>query len=78
MKKIVFAVQVFGLIAMFPIIVVLEMNHIPGSSPENNYPPGVLKKTEKTSTRLPERAKDKMANEVFSIRIETFLLKKSF
>jgi len=27
MKKIVFAFQVFGLIVMFPIYVVLEMNH---------------------------------------------------
>ena len=27
MKKLVFAVQVFGIIAMFPIYVILEMNH---------------------------------------------------
>ncbi|MGZ8517227.1 MAG: hypothetical protein ACXWWD_07750 [Chitinophagaceae bacterium] len=38
MKKFVFAVQVFGIIALFPIYVILEMNHGIERLPENrNY-----------------------------------------
>lgn len=39
MKKFFFAVQVFGIIAMFPLYVILEMNHGTGALPENkNHP----------------------------------------
>lgn len=36
MKKIVFTLQVFGLVLMLPIYVTLEMNHGTGSVAENN------------------------------------------
>jgi hypothetical protein len=78
MKKIVFAVQVFGLIAMFPIVVILEMNHTAGGSSESNSPSSRIQTTEKTSIRLPENAKEEMENDEFSITLEPFLLKKSF
>ena len=36
MKKIVFAFQVFGLMVMFPLYVVVELNHGTKSMPVNN------------------------------------------
>ena len=45
MKKFFFAVQVFGIIAMFPIYVILEMNH---GLPENKNHSGAKGKPEKT------------------------------
>jgi hypothetical protein len=47
MKKIVFAVQVFGILALFLIYVVLEMNHGTGTSPENMNHPVVKERIEK-------------------------------
>lgn len=38
MKKLVFAVQVFGIIALFPIYVILEMNHGIERLPKNKLP----------------------------------------
>ena len=49
MKKFVFAVQVFGIIAMFPIYVILEMNH---GLPENKNHPFVKEKPERTIIRV--------------------------
>ena len=46
MKKFLFAVQVFGIIGMFPIYVILEMNH---GLPENKNHSGVAEKPEKTA-----------------------------
>jgi len=72
MKKTVFAAQVFGLLAIVPIIVILEMNHVPGSSTETNT--SVAKeKTERIITSLPEKQIDKMAHKTFSISFEIFL-----
>ena len=51
MKKIVFAVQVFGIIAMFPIYVILEMNHGTGRVPENKSRPVVSERMERTAIR---------------------------
>jgi hypothetical protein len=51
MKKIVFAVQVFGIIALFPIYVVFEMNHGTEKSPENMNHPVVKERIEKTIIR---------------------------
>jgi hypothetical protein len=39
MKKFAFTVQVFGLMAIIPIFVILEMNHGMGRLPENNTNP---------------------------------------
>ena len=46
MRKFVFAVQVFGIIAIFPIYVILEMNH---GLPGNKNHSGVTEKPEKTA-----------------------------
>lgn len=78
MKKIVFAVQVFGLIAMFPIVVVLEMTHGTGGSSKRNSTSGVKQKIEIISICLPEKGKDKMGNEAFPVTPETSLLIKAF
>lgn len=78
MKKIVFAAEVFGLIVMFPIVMILRMNHAAGVSNENNSPSGVMKKKEKTSIHLSEKLKDEPANESFGITQETNFLTKVF
>ncbi|MCW3089396.1 MAG: hypothetical protein JWP81_465 [Ferruginibacter sp.] len=60
MKKLLFAAQVFGLIAMFPFLVLLEMNHVKGDSSKNPYPSGVITDTEKANTRLPGKKGEKV------------------
>ena len=50
MKKLLFAVQVFGIIAMFPLYVILEMNHATGL-PENKKQSGVIETAQKTIIR---------------------------
>ncbi len=47
MKKLVFTIQVFGVIIMFPLYAVLEMNHARGKSPSNNTSSSVTRKQEK-------------------------------
>ncbi len=49
MKKLLFAVQVFGIIAMFPLYVILEMNHGTGL-PENKNQSGVIETPQKRSS----------------------------
>ena len=56
MKKLVFAVQVFGIIAMFPIYVILEMNHGTEKLFENKNHPVVKDRVEKTAIRAARRA----------------------
>ena len=51
MKKLVFAVQVFGIIAMFPIYVILEMNHGTEKLPESNNHPVAKEEVEKAAIR---------------------------
>ena len=41
MKKIIFATQVFGSIAFFPLVVVLEMNHL-NPRADKHLPPGIM------------------------------------
>lgn len=43
MKKLVFAVQMFSIIAMFPLYVIVEFNHAKKTFPENN-PSSVIEK----------------------------------
>jgi hypothetical protein len=50
MKKFAFTVQVFGLMAMLPMFVILEMNHGTGKLSVNNSHPIVKEKVEKTIT----------------------------
>jgi len=72
MKKLVFAAQVFGLLAMFPIVVFLEMNHATGRLPENVNPSDVMKITKKKFSSFPEKSTDKRLDEIFSLTIRTF------
>jgi len=53
MKKFVFAVQVFGIIALFPIYVILEMNH---GLPENKNHLVVKEKIEETTIHVSPNA----------------------
>ena len=59
MKKLVFATQVFGLIAMFPIVVILELNHGKRNTTESNSTSTVIQKVEKTNIVFPEKGNDK-------------------
>ena len=63
MKKFLFAVQVFGIIALFPIYVILEMNH---GLPENKNHSGVAEKPEKTIIRVALNSKVENENSITS------------
>jgi hypothetical protein len=63
MKKLVFAVQVFGLMAMFVAVVILEMNHKKGDSYEKNSTAIIKQNAETKSIYLPQKAKDKTMDE---------------
>lgn len=78
MKKIEFAAQVFTLIAMFPIVVVLEMTHAKSGFSKRNSCYNVVQKPAKTNILLHEKVKAKMADETFPITLETFFFKKAF
>lgn len=78
MKKLVFAAQVFGLIAMLPIVVILEMNHVTSGASQINVPSDVIMQTEKSIVDLPGKAKDKWVNEPFSTTLEMLLLKTTY
>ena len=71
MKKLVFAAQVFGLLAMFPIVVFLEMNHETGRS-ENVNPSEVMKISEKPFGGFSEKSPDKRIDEIFNLTTRTF------
>ena len=67
MKKILFALEMFGLLVMFPMYVLLEMNHNPGRLKGNNMQPRVKEQIEKTGTRLHENLKSENTNDIFEI-----------
>lgn len=50
MKKIVFALQVFGLITLFPALLVFEMNHETSEPLQNRPHSGVKENTEKNAS----------------------------
>ncbi|MEP7107452.1 MAG: hypothetical protein ABI760_05705 [Ferruginibacter sp.] len=52
MKKIAFALQVFGLITILPISVFLEMNHAAGRFTVNKTISGVKEEAEKNTIRV--------------------------
>lgn len=54
MKKIVFALQIFGLITMFPLYVILELNHVTTKLPSNNKSSGVTQRQEKNISKVSE------------------------
>ena len=78
MKKLVFATQVFGIIAMFPTVVILEMNHTKAGASESESTSGFKQETEMTRLSLPEKKNLTTEKDVFPITPETFLLFKSF
>lgn len=78
MKKLVFATQVFSLMAMLPFVVILEMNHTKAGGSENNSTPGFKQTTEAISIILPVKENNKTGNEMSSTISETFLLLKAF
>jgi hypothetical protein len=78
MKKLVFTAQVFSLIAMFPIVAVLEINHTKGSAFKRGSALSVVQEQGKKSILLTEKEKDKMINEAFFITLKTLLLNKVF
>lgn len=78
MKKLVFAAQVFGLIAMFPTVVILEMNHKSTDTSKTNSSLGTVQGTEKSNLLLPQKQNDKMVHETFTVTPQMFLLKKDF
>lgn len=51
MKKLVFNIQMFFLIAMFPVYLVVELNQKTASIPVNNAPIETIEKTEKTNVQ---------------------------
>jgi hypothetical protein len=61
MKKFFFALQVFGIIALFPIYVILEMNH---GSPENKNHVNVIEKAEETAIQVSLKAEAKNENSI--------------
>lgn len=73
MKKLVFATQVFGLLAMFPIVVFLEMNHatgnLPGSLPGNSNFSKAVSASAKPFVGLTKKLNDKKLDEVFNVTI---------
>jgi hypothetical protein len=78
MKKLVFAAQVFSLMAMLPFVVVLEMNHTKAEAFESNTTPGFKQSTATIATSLPSKRNAKTGNEISSAIPETFLLFKTF
>ncbi len=75
MKKIVFAAKVLGLLAMLPIVVIMEMNHNAGNSSELNPHPGDVKKKQVNDRFSSNKAKDKTGNEVSAMHSEILLIK---
>lgn len=51
MKKLLFAVQVFGAIAMFPLYVIVELNHGLKTLPVNNSSSAIVREQRDISTQ---------------------------
>ena len=66
MKKIVHATQMFALIAMFPVIVILELNHTTPTSSEIDSPSKFLEKTIKGTTGAPKNSDAKIVADAFN------------
>jgi hypothetical protein len=78
MKKLVFAVEVFGLMAMFAAAVILEMNHTKGGSSESNSTSSIKQKIEIINICMPENDENKITREAFPITQKTFSFIKTF
>ena len=60
----------FALMAMFPVVVILDLNRVTPASPQNDSPSNLIEKT-MLKTRLLRTAEEKIAIGGFSIRLET-------
>jgi hypothetical protein len=49
MKKVIFGIQMFVLMAMFPVYLVVELNKKTGSVPVNNAPSELIERTQKSN-----------------------------
>ena len=74
MKKLVFAIQVFGVIAMFPFVMILELNRSNVSSIENNSMSIIKHPVDMKSNGLPGNVTGKLQKDVFPATVETILL----
>ncbi|MEO8413962.1 MAG: hypothetical protein ABI472_09895 [Ginsengibacter sp.] len=74
MKKTLFALQMVSLLVMFPIYMIVEMNHDLGRIKENSIQPLVKEHVEKTGTRLSEIYRSENANDIFEVIRKTPLL----
>jgi len=72
MKKTVFVAQVFALLAMLPLVVVLQINHV---SPQRSAPFEQVDNTENTIIALPAKAASKISEETLTVSLETIPLK---
>ena len=77
MKKIIYATQMFALIAMFPMIVILDLNRVTPPPAKTDLPSNSIE-TARVKNRLSGTPGDKMGIGAFSIRIETLVTKQSF
>ena len=64
MKKVLFALQIIGLLAMFPTYVILEMNHGMGRLKENNIQLRVKEQIENTGSEKSENYKLENVNNI--------------
>jgi hypothetical protein len=77
MKKLIFHAQVIGLTALFPLVVILELNHIQGRSAESISPAGIKKETQKTEVYLPGKVQAQKFSGVL-VNLETLFIKHAF
>ena len=53
MKKIEFALQVFGFITIFPLYIIMGLNQATAKPASNNIPEGAIQKKEKVISNIP-------------------------
>jgi len=75
MKKTLFALQVFGLVSMLPIVAMLEMNHVPLHL---NTVSESIHQSAAAAVVTPEVLKDELPGETLTISLATFLLKTTW
>ncbi len=77
MKKTMFAAKVFGLVIMLPLIVVIEMNHVPAGAAGNNTLPGIQQPVHST-VGLPAKADGNTGHDAYGPAPESILLKSAY
>lgn len=77
MKKIVFATQVFALLAMLPLVAILEMNHGMADG-SRSYSSDIERKPAQREMVLPVMIKGERRGNSIPLMLETFFLQKVF